>query len=158
MAVRGVEQFERAFVVSYLSRRFNCATFGSGDYSAWGCRAHRFGELAYEDQAKVYSRGRIGLNVGRWQDDAGLNLKSYEITASGAACLCGWRNGFNESFVDGVEAVSFRSPADAAQKARELLAAPSRLASVAAAGRERTLREHTWGAWSGSVLSAMKLS
>lgn len=155
MAVRGVEQFERAFTVAYLSRRFNCAVFGSGDYSAWGCKAHRFGEVAYADQAKVYSRGRIGLNVGRWQDDAGLNLKCFEITASGAACLCARRGGFDEAFTDGVEAVAFRSPADAARKARGLLDDPGRLAAVAGAGRARTLRDHTWDEWAKDMLKAM---
>ncbi len=155
MAVRGVEQFERAFAVAYLSRRFNCAVFGSGDYSAWGCKTHRFGEVAYEDQAKVYSRGRIGLNVGRWQDDAGLNLKCFEITASGAACLCAKRGGFDEAFVDGREAVAFTSPADAARKARELLDDPARLAAVAGAGRARTLRDHTWDVWAKDMFKAM---
>jgi spore maturation protein CgeB len=155
MAIRGVEQYERAFTITYLSHRFNCAVFGSGDYSAWGCRAQRIGEVAYEDQAKIYSRARIGLNVGRWQDDAGLNLKCFEITASGPACLCARRGEFDEAFVDGAEAVSFTSPADAAAKARALLDNPTRLASTAEAGRARTLRDHTWDRWAADMLSAM---
>lgn len=155
MMIRGVEQYERAVTISYLSRRFRCALFGSGDYSAWGCRAHRFGEVAYEDQAKLYSRAKIGLNVGRWQDDSGLNLKCFEITASGAACLCARRNGFEETFLPGVEIVPFSSPFDAAHTARGLLDDPDRLQSVAAAGRTRTLRDHTWNVWAGDMLKAM---
>jgi spore maturation protein CgeB len=150
-----VERLERAFTITYLSRRFRCAVFGSGDYSAWGCTAHRFGELAYDDQAKAYARGRIGLNVGRWQDDQGLNLKPLEISASGCACLCAWRTGFDEMFADGKEAASFRTPAQAALTARELLESPSRLAAMADAGCARTRRDHTWSAWARDVLAAL---
>jgi glycosyltransferase involved in cell wall biosynthesis len=155
MAIRGVERFERAFTISYLSRRFRCATFGTGNFAAWGCRAHSFGELTYEDQAKAYSRGRIGLNVGRWQDDAGLNLKPLEITASGVACLCAWRTGFDDVLTDGVEAVSFRGPRDAADKVRAVLDSPSRLAEMAQTGRARTLRDHTWETWARDILTRL---
>jgi glycosyltransferase involved in cell wall biosynthesis len=154
MAIRGVERFERAFTISYLSRRFHCAVFGTGNFSAWGCRAQVLGELAYEDQAKAYSRGRLGLNVGRWQDDAGMNLKPLEITASGAVCLCAWRNGFDDLFIEGEEAASFRTPRDAAERTREILDSPPRLLTVAAAGRARILRDHTWERWAGAITAA----
>lgn len=146
MLVRSVEAAERCFTISLLSRHLRCAVFGGADLGAWGFRGRDFGQIAYEDQAKAYSRGRIGLNAMRWQDDAGLNLKPFEITASGAACLCVRRDCLEECFHDGTELVTYATPGEALERARELLESPSRLASIAQAGRERTLRDHTWRA------------
>src|SRR5262249_22651970 len=94
-AVRSIEAWERAFTFAFLSRHFRCATFGAGGpaLDAWGVRATHLGSIRWEDQAEAYSRGSIGLNVMRWQDDMGLNMKPYEITASGAVCLCARRAG-----------------------------------------------------------------
>lgn len=144
MTLRRVETWERAFTYSFLSRHLKCASFGQGDVDAWGCRGQNLGHVAWDEQARAYSRGWIGLNVMRWQDDVGLNVKPYEITASGAALLCEHRTGLNESFTIGVEALEFCDPADALKQAREVLAQPERLRAIADAGRARTLSAHTW--------------
>lgn len=77
-------------------------------------------------------------------DCIGLNLKPYEITASGACLLCDRRPGFDEVFEEGVEAVGFADPAEARRRAGELIADPARARRIAEAGRARTLRDHTW--------------
>ena len=84
-----------------------------------------------------------------------MNLKPFEITASGAACLCAWRAGFDDCFKKGEEAVSFRSPTEAAGKARELLESPATLAAIAERGHARTLADHTWSAWARDILSGV---
>jgi spore maturation protein CgeB len=155
MRTRAVERAERAFTISWLSRRFSCATFGPADFSAWACRARAFGPVAYEDQPRLYSRGRFGLNVMRWQDDAGLNLKCYEITASGAACLLARRPGLEELFDPHSEVAAFDSPRHAATLARELLDSPRRLQALAESGRARTLRDHTWTSWARAVAETL---
>ncbi len=157
--VRSIETFERAFYFSYLSRHFKCYGFGSGDFTGWGCRAERAGGgegfIPYEDQARMYSRGKVGLNVMRWQDDVGLNVKPYEITASGAALFAARRTHLDELFTldgDAPEAVVFTSPADAREKLQGLLKDEGRLAAIAEAGRRRTLRDHTWARVAESLL------
>lgn len=146
MQVRAMESWERAFTLTYLSRRYRCAVFGGGisGLDGWNADVVRLGPLSWPDQAAAYSRARLGLNVMRWQDDAGLNVKPYEITASGAACLCAQRAGIEDVFEPGREVAVFEGPAQAARLAGQLLADPYRLDEMARAGRARTLRDHTW--------------
>lgn len=150
-SVRSIESAERAFTIAYLSRHFRCAVFGSTDLSAWGFRGTALGEVAYEDQARMYSRGRIGLNAMRWQDDAGVNLKPFEISACGVPCLCARRTGLESLFTPGAEIEVFDSPADARAKAAALLADAPRRRAIAGAGRARTLRDHTWTTWAHDI-------
>jgi hypothetical protein len=142
--VRGIEAWRRAFTISYLSRRLKCAVFGAANYGDWPCEATLLGDLKYTDMSRAYARGRIGLNAMRWQDDVGLNLKPYEITASGTALLCDRREGLGSAFEIGRECEAFSSPAEALEKARGLLSDPAGRRAMAEAGRARTLRDHTW--------------
>ncbi|RMH11247.1 MAG: glycosyltransferase family 1 protein [Planctomycetota bacterium] len=144
--LRSIDAWRRAFTITHLSQRLNCAVFGSASLEHWPCRATMLGDLQYQDMARAYSSGLIGLNAMRWQDDIGLNLKPYEITASGACLLCDGRVGFEEAFEPGVEAECFQSPGEALQKARSLVGDPDRARQMADAGRARTLRDHTWSA------------
>lgn len=144
--LRSIDSWRRAFTITYLSRRAKCAVFGSAPLEGWDCEATRLGDLPYADMPRAYSSGRIGLNAMRWQDDIGLNLKPYEITASGACLLCDGRVGFDEVFAEGVEAASFADPAQAWAKAKVLLGDDAGRRAMAEAGRARTLRDHTWTA------------
>ncbi len=145
-ALRTIDNWQRAFTAAYLSRRFRTLIIGPVDWdrSGWPITGDRTGPVLYHELAVAYSRCRLGLNVMRYQDDVGLNPKALEVAASGTVLLQRWRAGFDDTFADGREAVSFRSPQEAARHARELLAHPDRLAAVSAAGRTRVLAEHTW--------------
>jgi len=142
--LRSIDCWRRAFTITYLSKRARCAVFGSMALEGWPCEAKRLGDLAYADMPKAYSSGRLGLNAMRWQDDIGLNLKPYEITGSGACLLCDRRVGFDDVFVEGVEASGFATPGQAWDKARALLDDEPGRKAMAEAGRARTLRDHTW--------------
>lgn len=144
MTLREMENWERAFVFACFARDFRCASFGlSEPFKAWpGDRTH-LGELAYKEQATAYGRARFGLNVMRWQDDVGLNLKPFEITLSGACLLQSYRAGIEDLF-DESEAVVFRTPQEGRRKVAELLADPARIERMAVAGRERSLKAHCW--------------
>ena len=151
--LRSIDSWRRAFTIAYLSKRARCAVFGSAPLEGWGCEAKRLGDLPYAEMARAYSSGRIGLNAMRWQDDIGLNLKPYEITASGACLLCDLRAGFDGAFVDGVEAASFASPGEAWAKAKALLDDEAGRRAIAEAGRARTLRDHTWTAAADELIA-----
>lgn len=157
MQIRAMESWERAFTLAYLSRRYRCAVFGGGlsGLDGWEADVVRLGPLSWEEQSVAYSRARLGLNIMRWQDDAGLNIKPYEITASGAACLCARRAGIEELFDPAHEIAVFEGPAEAARVAGELLADPARLDAMARAGRARTLRDHTWTAVADKLARAV---
>lgn len=152
-ALRSIEHWQRAFTVTYLARYFNVATFGAMDLRDWGCRATRLGPVAHADQARQYARGRLGLSVMRWEDEVSVHLKPFEITASGAACLCAWRSGIDELFADGTEIATFRSPPAARAATTALLSDDGRRVPLATAGRERSRGEHTWAARMRSVVN-----
>lgn len=142
--LRLIDAWRRAFTITYLSQHLRCGVFGSPSLEHWPCRATMLGDLKYADMPRAYSSGLIGLNAMRWQDDIGLNLKPYEITASGACLLCDRRAGFDDDFREGVEALSYATPGEALRLARALIDDPARAARIAEAGRARTLRDHTW--------------
>lgn len=143
MMLRRIEGWERAFTFAYLSRFFRCATFGGEGPAGWPGRWESLGRIGYADQAQAYSRSWFGLNVMRWQDEQGLNLKPFEITLSGAGLLQSHRVGLDEHF-DESEIVVFRTPGECRRKAAALLQAPDRLREIAVAGRARSLRQHCW--------------
>ncbi len=155
MRLRVIERWERAFTFAHLAKRFRCATMGSGDLSAWGVEAHPFGEVAYNDMARVYARAKLALNVMRWQDDQGLNLKPYEITASGTACLCAERVGLDELWTPGEEIASFKGPGACTALAGELLSDDARREELAHRGRARTLASYTWAQRAQSLVETV---
>lgn len=150
--LRQIEVLERAFVFVHLSHHFTCGLFGNVDYSSLGCRVKSLGTVNYEGQSRIYSRGKIGLSVMRWQDEGGYHVKPFEITASGVACVAAHREGTEQLFEEGREIVTFRTLGEARRKIRELLDDPDRLQAVAEAGRARTLQEHTWATWANDLI------
>lgn len=144
MGVRRVEVMERAFTICLLASRFRVATFGKSELSAWGCSETNLGELPYEQMCGAYALGRVGLNAMRWQDDAGINLKPFEIAASGVACLSVARSGLDRAFEPGREIATFDLPAHAVTRVHEMLSAPGLCERLGASARERVCKEHRW--------------
>lgn len=156
--VRSVERFERAFTFSWMSRKFSCAMFGSGDLSAWGCRAKPLGFVKHEDQAAAYAKGRIGLNAMRWQDDVGSNIKPLEISASGRVCVMKRRSGVSELLEPGREIEEFEELHQGAAIVKRLLDDESARKQIASAALTRTLKDHTWTNRASAFLQAMGLA
>lgn len=150
--IRRIEKWERPFMVAYLSRHFNCLRLGLQSYDAWGIEGDASRLVDYQKQPEVYAKGRVALNVMRWQDDIGVNSKVFEITACGTACLQAYRGGLDELFDDGKEILVYKTPGEARQQLAEALATPGRVEELAEAGRARTLRDHTWTNRMQSVL------
>ncbi len=164
--IRRIDSWRRAFTFVFLARQLRCVLFGGADLAAagWGELAAGgggggkpgvtwLGHVPHTEQAAVYSRARLGLSVMRWQDDVGVNLKPFEITASGAAALVGRRVGLEDLWAEDEEIVVFSDPGEALTKARRLLDEPERLERIAATGRARTLRDHTWRLRCGQILA-----
>ena len=114
------------------------------------------GFIPYDQQGRMYARAALGLSVMRWQDEVGVHIKPFEIMASGAACLAERRAGMEALWTEGKEIAMFDSPAEARQKAAALLADPAGLRDLTAAGRARTLRDHTWGKRVGTIVELVR--
>lgn len=154
--IRRIDKWERPFMVAFLSRHFKCLRLGLQSYDAWGIEGDSSGFIAYDKQSEVYAKGKLALNVMRWQDDIGVNSKVFEITACGIACLQSYRGGIEELFDSGKELLVYKTPGEARQLLADALKSPEKTADIARAGRNRTLRDHTWANRMGLVLDVVK--
>ena len=104
------------------------------------------------DFVQALSRAGLGLNIHQHFADGadaarygtGANMRVFELAAVGTPQLSDAKADIARHFTPGREIVLYGSVDELRARARELLAdAPARR-SLAAAARERALREHTW--------------
>ncbi|MDX2130810.1 MAG: glycosyltransferase [Planctomycetota bacterium] len=141
--IRESRAFERAFTVCWLARRCSVLAFGAMS-PAWPFGGTRLGEVPFEDMPRHYCRATAALNVMRWQDEVGINLKPYESAAAGVPCLIGERLGLDAHFEPGREILPFTSPPHALDLLRTLRDSPAEREAIAANARARVQRDHTW--------------
>lgn len=158
--VRSVERYERGIHAAALARRFRFAAFGPGvkEWAArWriAARVTDLGSIEKHAQGDAYRRGRVAVNVMRWQDDVGINIKPFEITASGVTCVCTKRVGLAECFDIGKEVWEADSFNGVEACVSELIGNRSLCQTVAAAGCARTKKDHTWHRRSQSWIDAV---
>jgi spore maturation protein CgeB len=142
--VRNVEIFERAFLISWLSRRFNMLLVGDHDLGPWGVKAYQIPAVHSSHLPATLARARVALCPSRWQDDAGLGTRPFEIAASGMAGVIQRRSGLEKFFEPEQEFVYFDTPVEAAAGIRALLDQPERRKSMGTNARVRILKDHTW--------------
>ena len=68
----------------------------------------------------------------------------YETTGSGAALITETKSNLQSLFDVGTEVMAYNDIDDAVDIAVSLLADPNRLSTLAHAGQQRTLRDHTY--------------
>ena len=71
-------------------------------------------------------------------------MRMYEATGSGAALITENKSNLADLFAPSTEVLGYDSVEEAAALAAALLADPTRLDEVAAAGQRRTLTDHTY--------------
>ncbi len=72
------------------------------------------------------------------------NIRLFEVTGVGTCLLTDWKANLSELFEPGVEAITYRSSEECVEKVRYLLDHEEERRSIAAAGQQRTLRDHTF--------------
>jgi spore maturation protein CgeB len=72
------------------------------------------------------------------------NMRLYEGTGVGTCLLTDWKANLSKLFEPDVEVVTYRSSEECAEKVEYLLAHDSERRSIAIAGQQRTLRDHTF--------------
>lgn len=110
------------------------------------------GPVYGDDFVRALSGGTLGLNVhqqfGEGGDPArygtGANMRVFELAAVGTPQLSDAKGDIARHFSPGREIVLYKSVAELRDRARELLGDEKLRRSLAAAARERALREHTW--------------
>lgn len=158
--VRSCESWQRAFYASYLSRRFSCLIIGHAseqwNRAGWDVRGDRLGPVPYHELSLHYSRCSAALNVMRYQDDVGSNIKGLEAAASGCVPLQRRRQGMSNLLEPGEESLYAESPVSAAQALRELINQPERRETIAQRARATVERRHTWAHRAEVILAALK--
>lgn len=154
--VRNVEISERAFTISWLSRRFKTLVFGENKLAPWNVKAEQITAVHTTHVSKTIARGRVGVNLTRWHDDAGLGTRPFEIAASGVAAVSHRRPGLQDCFVDGQEMLMFDTPQEGAKAIQSLLADQGKRSAMAEAGRNRVLKDHTWASRVPAIVKALE--
>ena len=104
------------------------------------------------DFVQALSRAGLGLNIHQHFADGadaarygtGANMRVFELAAVGTPQLSDAKADIARHFTPGREIVLYGSVDELRARARELLADARARRSLAAAARERALREHTW--------------
>lgn len=97
------------------------------------------------DMYRVHQRSRISLNhhIGLSGEYAN-NMRLYESTGCRTMLLTDAKENLGDMFEVGREVVAYSSVDDCVEKIRYYLAHSGQRESIAAAGQERTLRDHTY--------------
>lgn len=142
--VRNVEISERAFLVSWISRRFKTAVVGEHNLEPWNIKADTIPPVRHSEMASVLAKGKVVVHTARWQDDAGVGTRPFEIAACGLAGVVQRRPSMSSLFAEGKEMAFFDAPSEAADQIRALLADDAGRAAMGGAARARAERDHTW--------------
>lgn len=135
--------WQRTFYLRYLAGHFRVAVFGA-DWRGVGLGGGGGAWVDYRDQAGVYARGRVALNISQGSEEEGVSHKPFQMAASGVPMVHIDRAGLSECFQVGREIEVFDTPREAREVIASLICDPERRASLAAAARRRLEREHTW--------------
>jgi hypothetical protein len=97
------------------------------------------------DMFRVLARSKMTFNrhIAVAENNAN-NMRLYEATGMGAMLLTDMKDNLKDLFEPGREVEAYSDADEAVAKLNELLRDPARRADVAAAGRARTLRDHTY--------------
>lgn len=124
------------------------------DFWLWGRNWHTLGiqtshtsEL-HEESAEIYTRAKMALSVSQTAELWGYSSdRLYNITATGCPVLVRQFAGMREhGYIDGETCITWLSMKDLLDKARYYLAHDEEREAIGLAGKEMTLKRHTWEA------------
>ena len=117
---------------------FGWRDWEKSDLAPYYCRP-----LAISHIADTYRRARINLNSNLRPTQGSVNLKTFEIPASGGFELCDNQRDLPDLFEIGKEIAVYASNDDMIEKIRYYLDHEGERETIARAGRARVLRDHT---------------
>ena len=120
----------------------NVKVWGWSGWRATSLRAQYHGPLDARESARAYRCAKICLNTNILPHAHGLNLKTFEIAAAGGFQLTDRLPDLDASFVIGKELDVFTDERDFRRKVQYWLAHNDLRQAIAAAGRERALKDH----------------
>lgn len=103
------------------------------------------GEVWGPQMYRALARSRITVNrhINVAENNAN-NMRLYEATGVGALLITDQKDNLGELFEVGKEVVAYSSPEECVDLINYYVAHPQEAAAIAAAGQQRTLRDHTY--------------
>jgi len=105
------------------------------------------GRIATEDVPQLFAQSKIALGVsaiGHCPDFVGLKLRDFDAPMSGSCYLTQDNADLHGLYDIGREIDTYHSVAECVERVRYLLAHDAEREAIAAAGRARAVRDHTW--------------
>ncbi|MEE3329681.1 MAG: glycosyltransferase [Myxococcota bacterium] len=96
------------------------------------------------DKARAFRAAKICVNNLNPAEVWGVNARTFELAGIGGFQLVDWRPALEDLFLDGEELVSFRDMDDLRSKIDHYLVRDSERQTIAARGRARAQRDHTF--------------
>ncbi|MCC6931770.1 MAG: glycosyltransferase [Deltaproteobacteria bacterium] len=146
----------------YHNRQQIFASLVQRDFKIWGTQwptGYPFDKLVQEqgrrldpkEYVKIFNASKININLHSSVERDGvepngdfINPRTFELASSGAFQLVDNRLHLEELFTPGKELATFADRHELEEKIDYYLAHPEKRKAMAAAGRERALKEHTY--------------
>ena len=93
---------------------------------------------------QILHRSKITLNHHGDVAPYANNMRLYEATGVGALLITDWKENLHKMFEPGKEVVAYRNPEECVELIQYYLEHDEERKSIARAGQQRTLREHTY--------------
>jgi spore maturation protein CgeB len=142
----GGDHATRAPFVERLVATTCVQVWGTADQGLSAGARQRFGGPAWGiDMYQVLSDSRITVNQhAAWAGDHANNLRLYEATGVGTLLITDAKSDLSRLFKPHQEVAVYRSIEECGELINHFLAHPTEREAIAAAGRRRTLSEHTY--------------
>lgn len=99
-----------------------------------------YGQALFEAAAARYGNSKICFNISMLDD---INMRTFEIMATGSLCMTNWIPTIEEFFEDGKNIVLYRSLDEMVDKTKYYLAHDEERERIAQAGYEEVMAKHT---------------
>jgi hypothetical protein len=105
------------------------------------------------DAGSYYGNCKAALNLFGGCVHSGMPLRPFEICCSGGLLFTQYNRELPDMFEIGRECVAFRTNEEMLTHMDRILKSPAEFDAVVAAGRNRTLKDHTWDKRVQTILS-----
>ncbi len=151
---------DRVRLLTHLCKRADVQIWGHGIESVpWGSpirrryRGNAWGIEMY--QILQYSKITLNHHIGVAERYAN-NMRLFEATGVGTLLITDWKKNLDQIFELGKEVIAYRNAEECAELVRYYLTHDRERETVAKAGQQRTLRDHTYYQRMGELLDIVR--
>jgi hypothetical protein len=140
--------------VTFVGQKYGRRELFINDLRKTGIDVHTSGRhwpggcVSQSEMVELYSRSRINLGFSGIRHSKKLMClkgRDFEVPMSGGLYLTRHNPELDLVYNVGTEIVTYTDARDCAATIRDLLSHPEKADAIRRAGRERALRDHTWG-------------